>query len=114
MVEVPIYAVGLRVGLLSAFGASAITHPLLWFVLFPYLHLPALHGVSQRAHHRLLANHVGEGTGTAPAIQGLGLLGGLIDRHRPPESIHGRATARGDSVRLDGPLRRAPSWRPPT
>jgi hypothetical protein len=39
MVEVPIYCVGLRVGWLSAFGASAITHPLLWFVLFPYLHL---------------------------------------------------------------------------
>ena len=40
MVEVPIYAVGLHVGLLRAFGASAITHPVLWFVLFPYLHLP--------------------------------------------------------------------------
>jgi hypothetical protein len=39
MVEVPIYSVGLRVGLLSAFGASAITHPVLWFVIFPYLHL---------------------------------------------------------------------------
>ena len=39
MVEVPIYAVGLRVGIPSAFGASAITHPLLWFVLFPYLNL---------------------------------------------------------------------------
>ena len=40
LVEVPIYAVGLRVSLLAAFGASAITHPLLWFVIFPYLHLP--------------------------------------------------------------------------
>jgi hypothetical protein len=39
MVEVPIYATGLRVGLLPAFGASAITHPVLWFVIFPYLHL---------------------------------------------------------------------------
>jgi hypothetical protein len=39
MVEVPIYAVGLRVGLLPAFGASAITHPVLWFVIFPTLHL---------------------------------------------------------------------------
>src|SRR5664279_5288957 len=39
MVEVPIYAVGLRVGLLPAFGASAITHPVLWFTIFPYLHL---------------------------------------------------------------------------
>lgn len=39
MVEVPIYTVGLRVGLLPAFGASAITHPVLWFVIFPYLHL---------------------------------------------------------------------------
>jgi hypothetical protein len=37
MVEVPIYATGLRVGLLPAFGASAITHPLLWFVIFPLL-----------------------------------------------------------------------------
>jgi hypothetical protein len=40
MVEVPIYSVGLRVGVLAAFGASAITHPILWFVLFPHLHLP--------------------------------------------------------------------------
>ena len=40
MVEVPIYAVGLRVGLLPAFGASAITHPILWFVIFPHLHIP--------------------------------------------------------------------------
>jgi hypothetical protein len=40
MVEVPIYTVGLRVGVLPAFGASAITHPVLWFVIFPYLHLP--------------------------------------------------------------------------
>jgi hypothetical protein len=37
MVEVPIYAVGLRVGVLRAFGASAITHPILWFAIFPYL-----------------------------------------------------------------------------
>ena len=39
-VEVPIYSVGLRVGLLPAFGASAITHPILWFAIFPYLPLP--------------------------------------------------------------------------
>jgi hypothetical protein len=37
MVEVPIYSVSLRTGLLPAFGASAVTHPLLWFVLFPAL-----------------------------------------------------------------------------
>jgi hypothetical protein len=42
MVEVPIYAVGLRVGILAAFGASAITHPIVWFVLFRYLPLPYL------------------------------------------------------------------------
>jgi len=42
MVEVPIYAVSLRVGLLPAFGASAITHPLLWFAIFPHLDLPYL------------------------------------------------------------------------
>ena len=42
LVEVPIYATGLRVGLLHAFGASAITHPILWFVLFPYVKLPYL------------------------------------------------------------------------
>jgi hypothetical protein len=40
MVEVPIYSVSLRVGLLPALGASAITHPLLWFVIFPHLALP--------------------------------------------------------------------------
>lgn len=40
MVEVPIYCAGLRVGVLAAFGASSLTHPLLWFVFFPVLHLP--------------------------------------------------------------------------
>jgi hypothetical protein len=40
LVEIPIYAVGLRVGLLAAFGASAITHPILWFVLFRFVPLP--------------------------------------------------------------------------
>jgi hypothetical protein len=40
MVEVPIYSVGLRVGIVPALGASAITHPILWFLLFPYLDLP--------------------------------------------------------------------------
>jgi hypothetical protein len=33
-VEVPIYSVGLRVSLFAAFGASAITHPIVWFVIF--------------------------------------------------------------------------------
>jgi hypothetical protein len=40
MVEVPIYWAGLRVGILPALGASAITHPILWFLIFPHLHLP--------------------------------------------------------------------------
>lgn len=39
VVEVPIYARGLRVGLPAAFGASALTHPLLWFVFFPLVDL---------------------------------------------------------------------------
>jgi hypothetical protein len=39
LVEVPIYSVGLRVGILPALGASAITHPLLWFVFFPHVDL---------------------------------------------------------------------------
>jgi hypothetical protein len=42
LVEVPIYWFGLRVSVVAAFGASAITHPLLWFLLFPYLPLPYL------------------------------------------------------------------------
>lgn len=42
MVEVPVYSRGLGVSLPSAFGASAITHPILWFVVFPYLPLPYL------------------------------------------------------------------------
>jgi hypothetical protein len=40
MVEVPIYVVGLRVSVPAAFVASAITHPVIWFVIFPYLPLP--------------------------------------------------------------------------
>jgi hypothetical protein len=42
IVEMPIYSLGLRVGPLRAFGASAITHPLLWFGFFPYVSLPYL------------------------------------------------------------------------
>lgn len=34
LVEVPIYSVGLRCNLLLAFGASALTHPVVWFVIF--------------------------------------------------------------------------------
>lgn len=32
LVEVPIYRFGLRTSLLRAFGASAITHPIVWYV----------------------------------------------------------------------------------
>lgn len=32
VVEVPIYRFGLRASLLRAFGASAITHPIVWIV----------------------------------------------------------------------------------
>lgn len=42
MVEVPIYAVGLRVRIPVAFGASAITHPIVWFVIFRFVPLPYL------------------------------------------------------------------------
>jgi len=34
IVEVPIYSRGLRCSLLTAFGASAITHPIVWFGFF--------------------------------------------------------------------------------
>ena len=34
MVEVPIYRLGYGASLPRAFGASAITHPLVWFVFF--------------------------------------------------------------------------------
>jgi hypothetical protein len=34
LVEVPIYSVGLPCRPLIAFGASAITHPVVWFVIF--------------------------------------------------------------------------------
>jgi len=34
LIEVPIYRRGLRCGWLAAFGASAITHPLVWLVFF--------------------------------------------------------------------------------
>jgi hypothetical protein len=34
LVEVPIYATGLSCSLLGAFGASAITHPIVWFCFF--------------------------------------------------------------------------------
>lgn len=33
VIEVPIYMRGLRVGPLKAFGASALTHPVVWFVI---------------------------------------------------------------------------------
>jgi len=34
LVEVPIYMRGLRCSLPAAFGASTLTHPLVWFVFF--------------------------------------------------------------------------------
>jgi hypothetical protein len=34
LVEVPIYRRGLGVSVLVAFGASALTHPIVWFVIF--------------------------------------------------------------------------------
>jgi hypothetical protein len=40
LVEIPIYWRSLRCSLLAAFGASAITHPIVWFVFFH----PALPG----------------------------------------------------------------------
>jgi hypothetical protein len=39
LIEVPIYSRALSCSLLVAFGASAITHPIVWFVFFsPYWH----------------------------------------------------------------------------
>lgn len=39
MVEIPIYMWGLSVSLPVAFGATAITHPLMWFGIFgPHWH----------------------------------------------------------------------------
>jgi hypothetical protein len=48
------------------------------------VHLAALNGVSQRAHDRLLADDLGEGAGTVPAVQRglLLLLWLLLDGHR--------------------------------
>src|ERR1700728_4895250 len=74
--------------------------------------LPALHGVAQRAHDRLLADDVGERTGPVPAIERLGLRKlclrlWLVDRHRCPESTHGRGAGRSGSGRVRrGPLDR--------
>jgi hypothetical protein len=34
IVEMPIYVRGLRCSWVAAFGASAVTHPLVWFVFF--------------------------------------------------------------------------------
>jgi hypothetical protein len=42
LVEVPIYTVALRARPLAAFGASAVTHPIVWFVIFPFVPLPYL------------------------------------------------------------------------
>lgn len=36
IVEVPIYRRLFRCSLLRAFGASALTHPVVWFVIFPH------------------------------------------------------------------------------
>lgn len=37
LVEVPLYRYVLGCSLARAFGASALTHPVIWFVLFPLL-----------------------------------------------------------------------------
>jgi hypothetical protein len=39
LVEIPIYVTALQVSVVAAFGASAITHPLLCFVYLPHAHL---------------------------------------------------------------------------
>jgi len=44
-VEVPIYVLGLRARPIEAFGASALTHPIVWFVIppvFAWLYLALL------------------------------------------------------------------------
>ena len=38
LIEMPIYVLGLRVRPWTAFGASAITHPIVWFVIPPVFH----------------------------------------------------------------------------
>jgi hypothetical protein len=40
LIEMPSYRRLLRVSWLRAFGASAITHPLIWWVIFPALAAP--------------------------------------------------------------------------
>ena len=39
VIEIPVYRRWLGCSLLRAFGASALTHPLIWW-LFPHSHLP--------------------------------------------------------------------------
>lgn len=36
LVEIPIYRRALACSSRAAFGASALTHPVVWFVIFPY------------------------------------------------------------------------------
>jgi hypothetical protein len=38
LVEVPVYTRVCRATRAQAFGASLVTHPILWFVIFPHLH----------------------------------------------------------------------------
>ena len=85
MGEVPIYAVGLRVGLLPAFGASAITHPVLWFAVFPYLHLPYiwLIAIGESFKIRALLVHAAAGA----AMLALGYYGSGFSRASYEESI---------------------------
>ena len=37
LVEVPIYRRAFACSFLAAFGASAVTHPIVWFAIFPFL-----------------------------------------------------------------------------
>ncbi len=63
------------------------------------VHPPALHRTAQRAHHRLLADDVGERARAVSAIEGLLLLLIIALRHLRAESIRGCPPARADSVR---------------
>lgn len=38
LVEIPVYTRTTRASRAQAFGASLLTHPVLWFVIFPNLH----------------------------------------------------------------------------
>lgn len=79
IVEVPIYVRGLRVSPLKAFGASALTHPVVWFVI-PAV-WAALYRFAARADSRFVLSPTAQFWGYGVLAEGFAVAAEAIYFH---------------------------------